>query len=224
MKSTTRKNLAESHRIKVFFPDGKTCLVSCTPDASVSKVFTKAMTKMGRISGRTLMSDGKIITMETKVSQIPDLYIIYKLTPKDNINNPTTIKRLLRIENYLRTCPSTLAAFSNAEYEDSWIDLVGVLTFEAAVRLSGVTSKLEISNYINVMQTAAARWPLDSEFVNISLWRKFNRSQDVSFRVGDNAPPAMVHMLDENGTIGEPEPMFRWIDTFPTILVSSSVS
>jgi hypothetical protein len=224
MKSSVRKNLAESHRIKVYFPDGKTCVVSCTPDASVSKVFTKAMEKMGRISGKTLMSDGKIVTMKTKVSKIPDLYIIYKLTSEDHFDNPQTIKRLLRIENYLRTCPSVLTAFSRAEYADTWIDMVNIVTFEAAVRLSGVSSKNEIMNYVTMMKTAVTRWPMDSEFVNISLWRKYNRSQDVSFRTGDNAPLAMVHMLDENGNVGELVPLFRNNDPFSTILVSSSVS
>lgn len=166
---------------------------------------------------------GPARVMKLYTSDMNDQYNVEMLGPGDNPDNPVTIKKLLRFENFLRTSKSVQSKFKDATYEDDWIEMVNDLTFRCAVEFSGADPK-DVDNYIAVMRTAATRWPMDAEFRSISLWRKYNRARNVDFKLGDLAPEAFVLQVEKDGELGERLPLFDAMDSVPLIVVSSSAT
>jgi len=128
----------------------------------------------------------------------------------------------LRYENYLRTAPWTLEALKQAETEDAWMDMIEGLTFRKVMKLIAV-SEDRAERLIHLMKTAAEEWPHDKRFHEVSLWRKFNRAGDVSFKQGDCALDGTIQKLEDDGTLGAAENLSDAREK-PAVIVSSSMT
>lgn len=129
----------------------------------------------------------------------------------------------LRYENYLRTAPWTQEALAQLPNEDDWMDVITDLTFRKVVDLIEVSDR-EKDRLINVMKTAAERWSDDKRFINVSIWRKHNRAEDVKFKVGEKAPVASIIPVRKDGTHGFPIDVAVGSGEKPVIIISSSIT
>lgn len=157
--------------------------------------------------------------------EIQDSDMVYFLNSRISFDTekPDVVLEWLKFENYLRTAPWTQAVLEKAESEDAWMDMITDLTFRKVVEIVGFCDH-EQERVISIMKTAAERWPDDKRFIEVSLWRKFNRAADVDFKVGEKAPTSTINAVKEDGKIGPPIDVAFGSDQKPVIIVSSSIT
>lgn len=150
-----------------------------------------------------------------------DVQSVFLVKPMSlaGLDNPEQVKMLLRHENYLRTHPSVQSILRAAPTDDAWMDMITDLTFRPAARSAGLRAA-DVERAVAVMKSAADIWKDDREFIDISLWRKYNRASDVEFKVGDKAPHARI--FDVRTRFGRE--LFHHTDEYATIVVSSSIT